>query len=356
MKKNHMRGMIITALLSATLAAFGLSFVFIAASDCSDQHCTGESYIGSDQALLTTNLAFNDLLPLSVGFTLTETIHLPIITKPYRNGPIAFTSDRNGNFDIYVMREDGTDILQLTTNSNNDFGPSWSADGTKIVFVSRRDGNAEIYVMNADGSDQIRLTMNSWDDLAPSWSPDGSKIVFHSVRNQLSDIFVINSDGSNEKKLTDGLINQTPDWSPDGSRIAYASFTYPEITFDILVMDPDGSNKVNLTNFEGEDEDGYNPSWSHDGSKIAFVYLVNGYHEIYIMNADGTEQTRLTIDPPGDRNYSPSWSTDDSKIVFTSQRDSNHEIYSMKSDGSEQTNLTNNVADDREPSWSPVLK
>ena len=87
-------------------------------------------------------------------------------------------------------------------------------------------------------------------------------------------------------------------------------------------------------------------------NKIAFVSLRDGNFEIYVMNLDGSNPTRLTNNPASDT-Y-PSWSPDEKRIAFTSNRDGNLEIYVMNADGSEQRNLTN--ADDNWPSWSPFLK
>ena len=91
---------------------------------------------------------------------------------------IAFTSTRDGNFEIYVMNSDGTNQTRLTNNSTADFEPSFSPDGSKIAFTSFRDGNSEIYVMNADGTNQTNLSNNSAFDGQPSFSPDGSQIAF----------------------------------------------------------------------------------------------------------------------------------------------------------------------------------
>ena len=73
---------------------------------------------------------------------------------------IAFSSNRTGDNEIYVMNANGTEQTRLTTNPANDDFPAWSPDGLKIAFNSYRDGNTEIYVMNADGTGQTRLTNN----------------------------------------------------------------------------------------------------------------------------------------------------------------------------------------------------
>ena len=93
----------------------------------------------------------------------------------------------------------------------------------------------------------------------------------------------------------------------------------------------------------------YSKRLEPDGSRITFASDRDGKAEIYVMNADGSDQTRLTNNPANDG--SPAWSPDGSRIAFTSDRDSNDEIYVMNADGSDQTNLTNNPAWDFSPDW-----
>ncbi|NIO48958.1 MAG: DUF5050 domain-containing protein [Candidatus Aminicenantes bacterium] len=109
---------------------------------------------------------------------------------------IAFQSNRDGSWEIYVMNADGSEQKRLTNNHTGGVSPSWSPDGKKIAFQSDRDENREIYVMNADGSEQKRLTNNRANDLYPSWSPDGKKIAFFSDRDGNWEIYVMNADGS----------------------------------------------------------------------------------------------------------------------------------------------------------------
>ena len=97
---------------------------------------------------------------------------------------------------------DGSGEKQLTNNSAFDGDPVWSHDGSKIAFTSDRDGNREIYVMNADGSGQKRLTTNPGIDENPSWSPDGTEIAFDSNRDGNLEIYAMNADGSDQRLLT----------------------------------------------------------------------------------------------------------------------------------------------------------
>ena len=126
---------------------------------------------------------------------------------PGTNAKIAFWSDRDGNYEIYVMDADGSNQTNLT-NSNDLYErfPSWSPDGTKIIFTSAgvrlvfggADPNGDIFVMDADGSNRTNLTNDVDAYKYPSWSPDSSKIVF--VKS--SEIWVMNSDGSNQTQIS----------------------------------------------------------------------------------------------------------------------------------------------------------
>jgi dipeptidyl aminopeptidase/acylaminoacyl peptidase len=104
---------------------------------------------------------------------------------------LVFTSNRDGNEEVYWMYANGTSQTRLTNTPEKEVGPALSPDGTKIAFTSWRDGNSEIYVMNADGSGQTRLTNDPAPDMWPAWSPDGTKIAFNSSRDGNAEIYVV---------------------------------------------------------------------------------------------------------------------------------------------------------------------
>jgi TolB protein len=262
-------------------------------------------------------------------------------------GTIAFRSNRTVNNEVYIMKGDGSELINLTNNSSDDDLPAWSPDGTRMVFCTHRDGNYEIYVMNADGSDQANLSGNSFGDCAPSWSPDGTEIAFDTDRDGQLDIYVMNADGSGQTRLTDNpALDIMPDWSPDGNQIVFVSDRDGQS--DIYVMNVDGSGVIRLTDIGVGDAF---PAWSPDGTKIAFGSNSGGKYEIYVMNADGSGQTNLTNNSAND--WHPSWSPDGTQINFSSERDGNSEIYFMNADGSGQVRLTDNPADDEISIWQP---
>jgi len=136
---------------------------------------------------------------------------------------LAFTTNRDGNDEIYVVDAAGTDVLDLTNNPANEDWPSWSPDGSKIAFHSDRDGNFDVYVMNADGTGPVNLTLNpAWDDVDPLWSPDGSKIAFTTTRDGNHEVYVMNADGTGVTRLTNNPATDYADgWSPDGAKILF---------------------------------------------------------------------------------------------------------------------------------------
>ena len=263
------------------------------------------------------------------------------------NGKIAFSSARDGNYEIYSMNPDASDQGRLTTAPQTDIDPDWSPDGKQIAFTSNRDGNDEIYVMNADGSGQRRLTTDPATDKNPTWSPGGRDLAFLSERDGNAEIYVMNADERPAPADRERGPRRHPSWSPDGSRIAFA--TNRDGNYEIYSMAVDGTSQTRLTTSPGED---VSPEWSPDGRAIAFASNRDGNYELYVMNPDGTGQARLTRNL--DTDLDPAWSPNGALIAFTTNRDGNNEIYRMDADGGAPTRLTTNAAEDTTPGWQPL--
>jgi Tol biopolymer transport system component len=264
-------------------------------------------------------------------------------TFPGINGKIAYQKDR----EIFVMEADGSDPVNLTNNPAPDLSPAWSPDGTRIAFERDED----IWVMDADGSNPTNLTNNSIIETDPTWSPDGTRIAFASGPGDGRDwgLYVMDSNGSEVTFLAHNMavgLDGGPSWSPDGSRIAFGT--------DLQIINADGTNLVKIPDDNPAGTD-LAPSWSPDGNCISYLSYrgAAGEGEIYVTSVDGTRRANLSRNPA---NEDPgAWSPDGTKIVFTSSRDGNQELYVMDADGGNQTRLTNTpVAAELFPDWQPL--
>ena len=246
--------------------------------------------------------------------------------------------------------------------------PSWSPDGSKIVFSSARgciglfdeiEMCSDIYVMNSDGSDLTLLRHGASNAKDPSWSPDGKEIIFSQGKGGgHSGLYVMNADGT---KQSDGwssseiwptLMSQIhdPSWSPDGSKVLLT--LEDRWSVGIYLVEP-STGDFNL--LDSGLTMSKQPSLSPDGSKIAFSSYTDENYEIYVVNADGSDLTRLTTSPL-ESDTEPSWSPDGTKIVFTSgssDGSSGYYLFVMDLDGSNQTYITDDPLEGDESSWSP---
>ena len=260
-------------------------------------------------------------------------------------------------FDIFVLNDGGSRLVNLTASPARDMYPAWSPDREFIAFCSDQEGPSQILLIRPDGTDLQPLTQAiddcgnpSWS--TPFWSPDGEWIAISSAPGGTYpetplDIFVIRADGSEVLNLTSHPASESgASWSLDSTRLALTSDR--DGNEEIYISTIDGSDLTRLT--ENPARDGA-PAWSPDGTRILFVSDRDGNWEVYAMNADGTGQTRLTSDPGSD--LSPAWSPDGLHIAFTSNRNGNTDLYRMNSDGSNQINLTNSPENEYWFAWSP---
>jgi TolB protein len=256
--------------------------------------------------------------------------------------------------EVMVIGADGTGMINLSSHpAAHDICPTWSPDGSMVAFTSDRDGDYDIYLVNAGGTGLKRVTDHPEEDSCAYWSPLGDKLVFTSNRDGNQEIYDINPDGTQPRRLTvntaiDELHPPSP-WSPDGTRIAYASWIPGGFNRDIFLMNADGSSQVNLTQSPGVE--GF-PAWSPDGTVIAFDSDSGTDSQIYLIRPDGSGIQQLTNSP--EFNQHPAWSPDGRKVAFVSTRDGNDEVYVMNADGSGQINITNDPESyDFDPTWRP---
>ena len=228
-------------------------------------------------------------------------------------GKIAFSSCPSGTegaCDLYVINPDGSGLAKLAQGSF----PVWAPDGSHIAFVSGAGASRDIFVISADGSGQTNLTNDPFDDYTPTWSPDGKRIAFVSSRDApwiltpvpgqegvpyrlgnygIEQIYVMNADGAGQTRLTENKSGANgdfaPEWSPDGSRIAFISTRgdMPDSSRQVYVMNADGSNQTRLTSV-AEGSFLYNAHWSPDGTRIAF-----NSSGVSVIGADGSAATKL---------------------------------------------------------------
>jgi Tol biopolymer transport system component len=193
-------------------------------------------------------------------------------------------------FDIFRANPDGSGVTRLTDEPGYDAEATIGSDG-RIVFTSVRDGDMEIYSMNGDGSDVRRLTHRQGPDGGPFFSPDGSKIIFRGReipdgseyddfkrlldqglwRPTAVEVFVMDADGSNVRQVTDfGGASFAPYWHPDGERIIFSSNLHnPDgRNFDLFMIDLDGNGLEQITFTDVFD--GF-PMFSPDGTKLVFA-------------------------------------------------------------------------------------
>jgi Tol biopolymer transport system component len=276
------------------------------------------------------------------------------------NGRIAFTSNRDGNLEIYTMNSDGSEQTRLTNNPGIDAHPAWSADGSKLAWVSQVDSRFAIKTVNPDGGGEVELTPIAYspspypwhDKWSMSWSPDGKKIAFQ----ESDDIIVIDRDGSNRTNLTNHPARDgEPAWSPDGTRILFTSSRVYWIT--LHSMNPDGSDVRELPS--ADEFWDMSPDWSPAGNKIVFILHSEMWlPAIYTANADGTN--RQLFDQCGSGMCSvhrnkPKWAPDGTKILFHmwDYFGGDCQIYAKNLDGAQPAKLTSD-RQNFQPSWQSL--
>jgi Tol biopolymer transport system component len=267
-------------------------------------------------------------------------------------GQIAFQSNRYGSDDILIMNESGAGLLRLTTNPAFEGWPSLTKDGKRIAFARNYEGNLDICRINADGTGFTRLTNSPYSESQPAWSPDGKKIAYTTWVRGNSEIYVMNADGSMKTRITHSKAGDiTPAWSPDGKKIAFSS-NRNGLFYQVHVMDADGTNVTRLTSGPVP-MDNWRPAYNPKGSVISYASAFLSSSQLVLMNADGTEQMEI---PDTRHAYAAAWSPNGTRIAFYSDYYGlTYQVYTAGRNGSGRIALTSTPFDDnRHPTWSRV--
>lgn len=257
---------------------------------------------------------------------------------------VVFTSDRDGNLEIYAGLPNVESPQNLTNSLEDEHSPRVSPDGRLVAFLSGTGEVVAIEVMRVDGTERQRLTPGSATRRSHRWSPDSSRIAYVEGVDAESRIFVVNADGSEPAQVTSIPGDAVGGWSRDGVSVIFSVSQGPKL--GIYTRNPDGVNEIRLT-----DTPDISAVWSPKSDRIAFLSERDDNLEMYVMKAAGSEQKRVTeSDAP---EHSLSWSPDGKRLLFVSERDGNPEVYVADADGSDQKRLTHNDVRDEQPAWSP---
>lgn len=235
--------------------------------------------------------------------------------------------DDNDHLEINMIGVDGANIKRLTDNSILDTYPAWSPDDSQVAFLSWRESDLDIYLMSVDGSNARPLYDSGSHDADIDWV--GDKIVFTAH----SQIWIMKSDGTESRQVTNppragewGGANlpfgdYDPRLSPDGTKIVFERLegdTNPQGNYNLFMINVDGSRETRLTS------DGYAQGlagWSHAGDRIIYIVAAingTGQFDMYVINADGTNMQNVTPEyfPADFLVHVAVFSGDDSKIYF----------------------------------------
>ena len=282
----------------------------------------------------------------------------PASRRPTSQPPdqIVFQSDRDGSFDIFVTNADGTGLRQVTRDPSDDLKPSRAPPArdarARIAFQSDRDGDGEISTIDGDGNGLRQLTHNLTSDTDPAWSPDGSAIAFVGHRGGETDVFVMRPDASAQRPVTaDDAIESSPPWSPDGDELVFGVTRGSGSTISRIDIRTRARSEIT----DGTAVDSH-PSWfrfsNPNGSSadlIAFdrVPSAGGDYEVMTFNVANGALNDLTMSRSQD--VTPVWSSGGGHVAFVTDRDRDRDLYVMNADGTQQTRLTSNGSDDGEP-------
>lgn len=238
-------------------------------------------------------------------------------------GLFVFTTDRDGNWELYIGSLDGRPPVRLTYNRTAaDLDPEWSPLGDVIAFESTRDGNWNVYTIEVATGTERRITSNTASDLNATFSPDGTRLLFLSDRDGLWQVYEVELATGIETRISDGTADDyDPAYSPDGTQILYRSFRDGADGLSVLNTTTGVTTPITEAGI-----DAANAVWSADSRYIAYNSAGDdGDQDIYVYDTE-TQTTRQMTDNTAD-DVAPSWVCATTDIIFTSNQDGDNDLY-----------------------------
>ena len=270
-----------------------------------------------------------------------------VLAKAPETPKIVFSSNREGNSEIYIMNPDGSDQINLTQHRAKDTSPIWSPTGEQILFTSDRGGIEDLYLMDPDGTNVRQVFKKLIGREHPTWSPDGKALAYH--RFHTFSIYIASSDGSDEEELTEGL---SPAWSPNGSEIAFMGGKFELLDGKPVVVNP----KIQIINLQTHVEEDLpsekimmsHPAWGPDSTQIAFSGMIardpvnkkaKPTIDIYVVNRDGTGLKKIAAGDVG-RSLYTTWSPHGNALIYNKWVHDASQLFKIALEGGVPEQLT----------------
>lgn len=242
---------------------------------------------------------------------------------------LAFAAYRRGQWDLFSLTADGSDLRQLTNDRFEETDPAFSPDGTRLAFASRREQNWDLYILDLTTGEETRLTNHPAYDGAPSWSPDGRQLAFESYRAGDLDIWRLDLETGALSNLTEDspAAEFAPAWSPDGRSLAFTSSRLGDK--DLWLLDLSSGDRRQLTQSSAAEEW---PAWHPAGNRLAFVRNTLGEREVFVLDLaapDSGEAAATQITWLG-RTDAPVWNPDGTALAAVFHRYDGEQIVALQ--------------------------